>query len=208
MPRHARLVSPGCPHHVTQRGNRRQEVFRDDQDRLKFIELLTLYHKRYEIDIWSYVLMTNHIHLIAVPKTLTSLSSGMRDCLSDYALFFNRRYGYVGHLWQQRFYSSMLGYDHLWTAVRYVEQNPLRAGIVNRAEHYRWSSAPFHSGIRPADPLICSDSPLVGAIPNWSEWLNENEYAGEFDQLRRNTRIGRPTRLETCNKRKQIRKTK
>ena len=101
MTRQARLISPGCPHHVTQRGNRRQDVFRDVRDRLKFIELLKVYIKRYEVDIWSYVLMTNHIHLVAVPKTLTSLSSAMRDCLSDYALFFNRRYGYVGHLWQQ-----------------------------------------------------------------------------------------------------------
>jgi putative transposase len=152
--------------------------------------------------------MTNHIHLVAVPKTLTSLSSAMRDCLSDYALSFNRRYGYVGHLWQQRFYSSMLGYEHLWTAVRDVGQNPVRAGIVSRAGHYPWSSAPFHCGIRPTDPLVCADSPLIGAIPNWSEWLNENEYTGEFDQLRRNTRTGRATRLETCNKKEQIRKTK
>jgi putative transposase len=208
MTRHARLVSPGCPHHVTQRGNRRQDVFRDDEDRLKLIELLKLYIQRYEVDIWSYVLMTNHIHLIAVPQTLKSLSSAMRDCLSDYALFFNRRYGYVGHLWQQRFYSSMLGYEHLWTAVRYVEQNPIRAGIVNHAEHYRWSSAPFHCGVRATDPLICVDSPIVGAIPNWSEWLNENEYTGEFDQIRSNTRTGRPTRLETSNKKEQNRKTK
>jgi putative transposase len=197
MTRQARLVSPGCPHHVTQRGNRRQEIFRDSEDRLKLIDLLRLYNQRYEVDIWSYVLMTNHIHLIAVPQTLTSLSSAMRDCLSDYALFFNRRYGYVGHLWQQRFYSSMLGYEHLWTAVRYVEQNPLRAGIVNRAEHYRWSSAPFHCGVRSTDPLICADSPIAGAIPNWSEWLNGSESTGEFDLIRSNTRTGRPTRLET-----------
>jgi len=115
MTRHARLVFPGCPHHVTQRGNRRQHVFRDDQDRLKFIALLKVYIKRYEVDIWSYVLMTNHIHLVAVPQTLTSLSSAMRDCLSDYALFFNRRYGYVGHLWQQRFYSSMLAISFVAT---------------------------------------------------------------------------------------------
>src|SRR5262249_7892828 len=129
MTRHARLVSPGCPHHVTQRGNRRLDIFRDDHDRLKFIELLHLDINRYELAIWAYRIMTNHIHLIAVPQTLTSLSDAMRDCLSDYALFFNRRYDYVGHLWQQRFYSSYLGYEHVWTAVRYVEQNPVRAGI-------------------------------------------------------------------------------
>jgi putative transposase len=191
--RNARLVSPGCAHHVTQRGNRRQNVFGDDRDREKFIELMRLYIARYHLAIWSYVLMTNHIHLIAVPETLTALSSAMRDCLSDYALFYNRRYGYVGHLWQQRFYSSMLGHDHVWTAVRYVEQNPVRARIVDHAEKYPWSSAGFHCGLRVSDPLICPDSPLIGAIPNWSEWLKDDERRGEFDQLRRNTRTGRAT---------------
>ena len=200
MARSARLVSPGCPHHVTQRGNRRQNVFGDDQDRLKFIELLQQYLRRHRVAIWSYVLMTNHIHLIAVPQSLSSLSSAMRDCLSDYALFFNRRYGYIGHLWQQRFYSSMLGWDHVWNAVRYVEQNPVRAKIVDRAENYPWSSARFHCGIRKSDPLVSAESPLIGAIPNWSEWLKDEESLGEFDRLRRNTRTGRATVTEVYRK--------
>jgi putative transposase len=201
MARSARLVSPGCPHNVTQRSNRRQNVFGDDQDRLKFIELLQQYLSRDSVSIWSYVLMTNHIHLIAVPHSLSSLSSAMRDCLSDYALFFNRRYGYIGHLWQQRFYSSMLGRDHVWTAVRYIEQNPVRAHIADRAESYPWSSARFHCGFRNHDPLICPNSPLVGAIPDWSEWLNGDECVGEFDRLRRNTRTGRATVTEkVCRK--------
>src|SRR2546427_5268480 len=129
MGRLARIVFPEFPHHVTQRGNRRQNVFRDDQDRQKFLELLVHCLKRDSIDIWSYTLMTNHIHLIAVPMKEKGLSEAMRDCLSDYALFFNKRYGYNGHLWQQRFYSSVLGSEHLWNAVRYVERNPVRAGI-------------------------------------------------------------------------------
>jgi putative transposase len=200
MARRARLVSPGCPHHVTQRGNRRQNVFADDQDRLKFIELLRQYLIRHSVAIWAYVLMTNHIHLIAVPQTLSSLSSAMRDCLSDYALFFNRRYGHVGHLWQQRFYSSMLGDDHIWTAVRYVEQNPVRARLVDRAENYQWSSARFHCGVLSCDPLVSPESPLISAISNWSEWLNGEESGTEFDQLRRNTRTGRATVTEVYRK--------
>jgi putative transposase len=207
MTRSARLVSPECPHHVTQRGNRRQEVFRDDYDRRKFIDLLRQYIARHHVEVWSYVLMTNHIHLIAVPQTPTSLSSAMRDCLSDYALFFNRRYGYVGHLWQQRFYSSMLGWDHVWTAVRYVERNPVRGRMVDRAENYCWSSAAFHCGIRRTDPLVSPTSPLVGAIPNWSEWLREDECEAEIDRLRRNTRMGRATvtaeRIKTKQKRRK-----
>jgi putative transposase len=208
MARSARLISPECPHHVTQRGNRREDVFRDDQDRLKFIDLLGRYASRYRVEIWSYVLMTNHIHLIVVPQNSTSLSSAMQNCLSDYALFFNRRYGYVGHLWQQRFYSSMLGYDHLWTAVRYVELNPVRGGMIDRAEKYRWSSAPFHCGIRASDPLISPISPLIGAIPNWSEWLREDECEADLNRLRKNTKMGRATVSETCIETKQNRKIK
>jgi len=206
MVRNARLVSPGCPHHLTQRGNRRQDVFRDDHDRLKFIDLLRIYITRYEVAIWSYVLMTNHIHLVAVPQKLTSLSSAMRDCLSDYALYFNRRYEYVGHLWQQRFYSSTLVDEHVWTAVRYVERNPLRAGIVDRAEDYQWSSASFHCGLRDADPLVDPNSPLIGGIADWVDWLKEEESATDVDRLRRNTRTGR--RSDYCYQRKQNRKTK
>jgi putative transposase len=180
-------------------------VFRDDRDRLKFIDLVARYTSRYRVEIWSYVLMTNHIHLIAVPQTLTSLSSMMRHCLSDYALFFNQRYGYVGHLWQQRFYSSMLGYDHLWTAVRYVERNPVRGRMIDRAENYRWSSAPFHCGVRASDPLVSLYSPLIGAIPDWSEWLREDECEAEIDRLRRNTRMGRATVSEKSIETKQNR---
>jgi putative transposase len=193
MSRSARIVLPEFPHHVTQRGNRRQDVFRDDQDRCTFLRLLAQYLKRYRVEVWSYTLMRNHIHLIAVPNTTEGLSATMRDCLSDYALFFNKRYAYNGHLWQARFYSSVLGTDHLWNAVRYVERNPVRAGIVDRAENYLWSSAAFHCGLRAADPIIQRKSPLIGAIPDWSAWLNVDEQAGEFDFLRLNTKRNRPT---------------
>jgi putative transposase len=193
MPRRARILSPGFPHHLTQRGNRRLDVFRDDQDRRCFLELLVRYFQRDRIEVWSYTLMTNHIHLIAVPETNSGLSAAMRDCLSDYALTFNKRYGYIGHLWQQRFYASTLGPDHLWNAVRYVERNPVRAGIVDRAENYPWSSAPFHCGLRSEDSVIAGTSPLIGAVPDWSAWLNIEEQADEFTFLRRNTNTNRPT---------------
>jgi len=193
MPRQARIVSPGFPHHVTQRGNRRQDVFRDDEDRRHFLQLLARYIKRDHIDVWSYTLMTNHVHAIVVPGTKESLSAAMRDCLSDYALFFNNRYSYKGHLWQQRFYSSVLGPDHLWNAVRYVERNPVRAGLVDAAERYPWSSAAFHCGLRATDPIISGNSPLIGGIPDWSGWLDVREQPGEFDLVRRNTNTNRPT---------------
>ncbi len=137
--------------------------------------------------------MTNHIHLIAVPQEMESLSTAMRDLLSDYALHYNKRYGHKGHLWQERFYSSVLGPDHLWNAVRYVERNPVRAGMVARAEHYPWSSAVYHCGLRETDPIVSPQSPLIGTIPDWAEWLHWPEEKDEFGLLRRNTRTGYPT---------------
>jgi putative transposase len=193
MPRRARIVFPGFPHHVTQRGNRREDVFRDDADRRHFLYLFARYIKRDHVDVWSYTLMTNHVHVIVVPDKKESLSSAMRDCLSDYALYFNKRYSYKGHLWLQRFYSSVLDPDHLWNAVRYVERNPVRAGLVSQAENYPWSSAAFHCGLRRTDPLLSGDSPLIGGMPDWSAWLQLDEQSGEFDLLRRNTNTNRPT---------------
>jgi putative transposase len=193
MARLARVVFPGYPHHVTTRGNRRQDVFCDVKDRRDFIDLLAEYTQKFHLAIWAWVLMTNHIHLVATPHSARSLSNSMRDSLSDYALAFNRRYDYTGHLWQGRFYSSVMDADHLWSTVRYVERNPVRAGLVERAEHYLWSSAGFHCGLRAADPLVTPDSPLIGALNNWSAWLRDPDEQGAIDRIRKNTRTGRPT---------------
>ena len=137
--------------------------------------------------------MTNHFHLVVVPDQKDSLAIAMRKSLSEYALSFNRRYGFNGHLWQSRFYSTALDTDHLWNAVRYVEQNPVRAGMVARAEEYSWSSAAFHCGLRSDDRLVSLDSPLIGGIDDWVAWLALPQFNNAIDQLRRNTRTGRPT---------------
>ena len=192
MARLARVVCPGIPHHVTQRGNRRQEVFRSRQDSLEFIDLLKTNCATAGLSVWSWVLMTNHFHLVVVPDHKNSLAITMRNSLSDYALSFNRQYGFNGHLWQARFYSTALESDHLWNAVRYVERNPVRAGMVANAEEYPWSSAAFHCGLRSDDPLVSLASPLIGAIDEWAAWLALPHFDDANDQLRRNTRTGRP----------------
>ena len=141
MPRRSRIVVPGCAHHVTQRGNHRADVFRDDADRFHYIRLLHEHATAHDVWLWTYTLMTNHIHLIVVPQSATALSEAFRNAHSIYGRWFNKKYGLSGHLWQGRFYSCVLSESHLWAAVRYVERNPVRAGIVDRAEDYRWSSA-------------------------------------------------------------------
>jgi len=142
--RRARVTIPGLPHHITQRGNRRTNIFLEAEDRHLNLELLREYSQRHRLRLWAYNLMTNHTHLIAVPETESAMSRTMRDTHGAYASMFNRKYRSTGHLWQARFYSSVLDDEHLGHAIRYVEHNPVRAGMAHRAEDYPWSSAGPH----------------------------------------------------------------
>ena len=146
MPRISRAVIEGLPYHITQRGNRRADIFFDDADREKYLEWLSEYSNKHDLKILAYCLMTNHIHLVVVPKYTNSLSKVMRPLHMRYAQYINHKKDWVGHLWQGRFFSSVLDESYLLTAVRYVEQNPVRAGIVSIAEDYKWSSAASHCG--------------------------------------------------------------
>jgi putative transposase len=177
-------------HHITQRGNRRGDVFLDAEDRHLYLELLREYSWRHRLQIWAYTLMTNHSHLVAVPENDSSLSNALRDIHSAYALLFNRKYGFSGHLWQARFYSCLLDDEHLQHAVRYVECNPVRAGMVNRAEDYPWSSAGPHV-LGMEDRYLDSGLPFIGAIRDWSAWLAEETGDNAICAIRAATATGR-----------------
>jgi putative transposase len=139
----------------------------------------------------TYSLMTNHTHKIAVPSTPDSLSGLMHDLNGAYAAYFNRKYEHCGHLWQKRFFACVLDEAHLWNAVRYVERNPVRAGLVERAEDYPWSSAAAHCGLR-ADPLLDQDFPPAGLVPDWAAWLATELSEEHLEEIRSNTRKGIP----------------
>ena len=188
--------SPRPSHHVTQRGNQKANVYRDEQDRKVYSRLLQERSNHYSIDILSYCLMTNHIHLVVVPHRKDSLSRGLRDAHGFYAVYFNRKYNLTGHFWQGRFYSCVLDEVGLWCAVRYVERNPVRAGMVTRAELYRWCSAAAHCGLR-EDPLLSEWFPPKGPTLNWSAWLASEEAKDELESLREKTKTGRPWGSET-----------
>jgi putative transposase len=194
MPRHARIVVPGLPHHITQRGNGRQDVFDVDSDRLLFLDLLAEYSHRYRLEIWGYCLMSNHFHLIAVPLEENSAARTLRRLEADYARYLNVRRRAPGHLWQARFYSAPMELPACWCALAYVERNPVRAGIVEQAEAYPWSSA--------AARLQCGWLPPWLRLAEWSrvwtpaEWLallgNQSADQSIGRQLQEATLSGHP----------------
>ncbi len=136
MARFARVVAVGPPHHVTQRGNNRQVVFQSDQDRALYLKLLREQSARRRLSIWGYCLMDNHVHLIAAPLSEESLARALRQTHADYARYANVKRGAVGHFWQNRYFSCPMEDGHCWTALAYVERNPVRAGKVQEAELY------------------------------------------------------------------------
>lgn len=120
MARFARVVVPGCPHHITHRGNRGQEIFLTAGDRRQYCEWLGDYSHEHGLHIWAYCLMTNHVHLIAVPRDEQSLQRAIGYTHRRLARFINHRNRWTGHLWANRFYSAPMDPAHLWAAVRYV----------------------------------------------------------------------------------------
>jgi putative transposase len=145
MPRPPRFVLPGFPHHVTQRGNYRQEIFFRDEDRRLYLDLVREFSLRYGVAIQAYCLMSNHVHLIAVPEQAHSLGRMLQRVHGEYARGVHLRLRRVGHLWQARFNSVPLDEPHFWAAMVYVEQNPVRARLVEHAWDWSWSSAQAHT---------------------------------------------------------------
>ncbi len=172
MPRVARIVIPGFPHHITQRGNNRQDVFFVEDDRRVYLQTLFGQALRFGLDIEGYCLMTNHVHLIATPRRPDSLAKALGRAHYLYTLYVNRLHGRNGHLWQNRFFSCALDEGHYWTAMTYVELNAVRAGLARTAWRYEWSSAAAHcqpgasvlaaGASGSADPVVVVEGALAG----------------------------------------------
>jgi putative transposase len=192
MSRIARVVIPGLPYHVTQRGNRREDVFFCEADWQKYLDLVLEYSVQFGLQILAYCLMTNHLHLVCIPLLATSLSKVFKPVHSRYVQYFNKRLCISGRLWQGRFFSCPMDNDHLRAAIRYVERNPVRAGIVSRAEDYPWSSAAAHCSMQ-LDRIL-SPLPELGLpqASKWSSWLADPEDERLLKRIRHHTRTGRP----------------
>jgi putative transposase len=185
-----RFAVPHYPHHVRERGVRKEPTFHDDCDYLVYVRLLKKGCAKYRVEIWAYCLMTNHVHLVAVPDNEKGISKSLHDAHSEYSTYFNAKYGFSGHLWEKRPDMCVMDYEHMSNAVCYVERNPVRAGMVARAEDYLWSSAAAHCGLRD-DILLSGHCPLVDSIGNWREWLRIDATEEEERTIREHTSKGR-----------------
>lgn len=193
MPRAARIVIPQVAHHVVQRGNRRSRVFFTAADARYYLALLRQFSRRAKVEVLAYCLMPNHVHLVAVPPARDALARMLRPVHLLHAQRLNRARGWTGHLWQGRYFACAMDEHHLWAAIRYVERNPVRAGLVRDAASYPWSSARAHcAGV--GDPVLTEQPEWlsrIAGITDWPLWLTQDDEE-RTGRLRRAVRIGRP----------------
>ena len=190
MARLARAVFPGVPHHVTQRGNGRQQTFFDNLDYLLYRDLLAEHCAAANVAVWSWVLMPNHVHLILVPDDEDGLRRALAPVHRRYAGTIHARLERTGHFWQGRFGCVAMDEDHLAAAVRYVAMNPVRARLTERAIDWPWSSARALLGLD--DDGVTQVEPVWDRIPNLAALLESAEDEERTERLRKAELVGRP----------------
>ena len=193
MPRLARAIAVGCAHHITQRGNNRQDVFFVDQDRQAYLQILVEQAGQYGLEVLGYCLMSNHVHLVAIPHEEESLAKGIGRTHFRYSQYINRLHKRSGHLWQGRFYSCALDERHLWLAMKYMELNPVRARLCRVAWRYNWSSAAAHTDERAQSDLLDLRWWYEQfSAREWRKELGEGLSVEEVARIRLRTQTGRP----------------
>ncbi len=190
MARLPRIVAPGEPHHVTQRGNRGLRTFFHDADYATYLTILAEYCGAAKVAVWAYCLMPNHVHLVLVPREADGLRAALGEAHRRYTRHINFREGWRGHLWQERFHSFAMDEPHLLAAARYVELNPVRARLVKRAGDWPWSSARAHLAGR--DDGVVAVAPLRALVPDWAAYLAGGLEPETLEAIRRHTQSGRP----------------
>ncbi|PLX68171.1 MAG: transposase [Denitrovibrio sp.] len=188
MARLARIVVPDFPHHVTQRGVRSMNIFNDDTERRDYLAFMKECGNKFGLKYLSYCLMDNHVHFIVVPRNEHSLSKGIGEGHKLYTRQKNFKDGVRGHLFQSRFFSCPLSESHFYSAIRYVERNPVKAGLVENAWDYEWSSSKYFVGNSKTDPLVNNHS-FLGEVMNWREFLSKDD---DDSLIISNTKTGRP----------------
>jgi putative transposase len=190
MARLARVVVPGVPHLVVQRGNRNQEIFLREKDYTAYIDLMAEWCDRLKVKVWAYCLMPNHTNLLCVPKTNDGLALAIGEAHRRYTRLVNDREGWNGHLWQGRFSSCPLESSYVLDAARYVELNPVRSGLRRRIKDWKWSSVRAH--LAGENDALVQAKPLLRKKKNWDGFLRDGLSDESLDTLRRHIRTGRP----------------
>jgi len=192
MPRIGRAVAAGFPHHVIQRGNNRENVFFEKDDRKQYLSLLEKYSVKWTSPEMAYSLMTTHVHLLTRPGTEEALFKMMQGVTFCYTQYINRNYGRTGRLWESRYHSCIVDEEkYLWAVARYIEQNPVRAGMVEKAEDYPYSSARAHiKGSK--DAILGEDLFTDDRRQDYILLLRSDVPKKEIERLRYATRTGRP----------------
>ena len=199
MGRPLRPTEDDLVYHAINRGNNREVVFADDEDFLAFLQSLARTQLRYPFRLYGYCLMSNHFHLLLRPDPGTTISRVLQSLTVAHTWRHHRRHRTVGHVWQGRFKSPVIQAEgHLWTVLRYIEANPLRAGLVADPASYRWSSYPAHGEGR-ADPLLeplpewsdlGPDEPARRVV--WRRKVMDGQPVHEVESIRRSLRGGTP----------------
>ncbi len=191
MARQGRVVFPGIPHHVTQRGNRRERIFFEPGDEQVYLDTLAVQLARFRVDCWSYCLMPNHVHLILVPEDDTGLARAVGETHRRYTTFIGVRSRWMGHLFQGRFGSVAMDEDHLMAAFRYIALNPVKAGLVGKAEDWQWSSTRAH--LSGQDTPHVRVTPALSRIGDFSTYLKDVPETDErWANILKAEFIGRP----------------
>lgn len=190
MTRLARLVVPGLPHHVTQRGNRGETTFFEGGDYRLYLDLLAETSAKARVEVWAYCLMPNHLHVILTPSDPDGLRRVFADLHRRYTGAINARHRWTGHLWRGRFGSVVMDEAHLLAAVRHVSLNPVRAGLVAHAQDWPWSSVRAHMAGR--DDGVVKAAPVLARTGDFAAFLGQAGDEAEFAPLRRSETTGRP----------------
>ncbi|MFC1808274.1 transposase [Candidatus Omnitrophota bacterium] len=193
MPRTARIVAIGYPHHITQRGNFCQPVFKDDKDKEQYLLWIQEYSDKYKLSILTHCLMPNHVHFIGIPEREDSLARTFNTAHMRYAQYVNKKEKRNGHLWQGRFFSCILDNPHLLMAARYIERNPVRAKLVKKPWEWVWSSAQAHINGEEALFSLSNLFDYVDMTPQeWKKYIDRAEERGYIDTIKQYTSVGRP----------------
>ena len=191
MARLARVVIPGTPHHVTQRGNGRQKTFFETEDYALYLDLLVAAAERARTEVWAYCLMPNHVHIVLTPSDEDGLWRTFGELHRRYTGYINARRRTTGHLWQGRYGSVAMDEEHFVTALRYVALNPVRAGLVERAENWPWSST--RALIAGVDDHVVKTAPALERVGDFAAFLGEDfDEAQGYAALRKAESVGRP----------------